>query len=333
MMKWLRYALICFLLAMTMVVFKQIVPFLSLGTVGFGEFVTQYPQYYWPVDALFWVGFVGFSVIAIILRNQTTSFIQASSQYGTGAKSLEHALDSKLISSQVVSIEDVVPSSNPSEEDVLGQIGKLKEKISSIHTKHINYLGIAHIPFIVKAGVLFGNNGSKLKYWIYYREKQKAKRIPRLGKIKNSFSLSIEKENESKQLLLIVESSYLVDSVTPHSHFDPMDRIRLKARTIGVENTPNEKTLANLAKTVTDTLSQYSSKYEEIHLILSANAPLCFAIGQRINATNMPKVWVYEYSKQLESNRPWGLLVNSIESGKCFRATKEYDAQGATSTI
>jgi hypothetical protein len=321
MKKLLTIGLTFTILALVFAIWPSLTAYLNTEYFDIRQFLIDYPYLFWPFDGLLWLAAIACFVIYFIFRKGSVSFIQTSLVYGNGAKALEKLLDSHLISSQVITVEDSFSSDDPLKEDVEAKLTETKVKLEQIGTRNVNYLAVAHIPLIVYAGAIVGNNGIKANYWYYRRSKRHAKKLSTLGKIKNSFTISTEKNGSSRSLLIIVQSTYKVDSVTPDDYFGEMDRIRLSAQTIGIDSIPNEKTLIHMADQVWETLARISDNYDDIHLILSASAPLCFAIGQRLNSTNMPAIWVYEYSKQSEANRPWCIQVNPNGKPSFFQKT------------
>ena len=322
MKRLLSLSVIFAVIATIALVWPTLLPYLNGGWFSIGQFLADHPSIILPVAICLYISFAVCLGLFVILRMRSGTFIQVSSLYGLGGKSLKKMLNSRLISSRVATVEDNFSSDNPSKNEVNANLNEIKTKLSSIETKRINYLAVAHIPLIVFAGAFIGNNGIKINYWYYQRSKRKAKRMPSFGKIKNNFSTSKEIEGTSDSLLLIVESTYNVDSITPKLYFDEMDRTRLVAKTIGIDSIKNEKTLLYMADQVRDELANISAKYREVHLILAASAPLCFAIGQSLNSTNMPAIFVYEYSKQCEENRPWSIQANPSGNNSYFRRTK-----------
>jgi hypothetical protein len=112
-------------------------------------------------------------------------------------------------------------------------------------------------------------------------------------------------------------------SITPNGLFKNMDRISLSAEHIATDNVCNRKTLDHMADQITQVLMNEGSKYTKIHLLLNANAPLCFAVGLRISTHNFPSILVYQYSEtNPANNRPWAIMINSSQNEVVFSAKK-----------
>ena len=106
------------ILALIFSIWPSLTAYLNTDYIDVRQFLIDHPKFFWPMDIALWLMAAACFALYFILRKRAVTFVQASLEYGEGAKALEKLLDTKFISSRVITIEDSFSSDSPAEEDV-----------------------------------------------------------------------------------------------------------------------------------------------------------------------------------------------------------------------
>lgn len=288
--------------------FPAFLNYLNPNTMTFNLalFLNDYPVFRFVIGILLIViGLGGFAYLFILSKYKTIYVIQESSDGDFGSPDLHYPLLIKGDSDEIV-YTNLATLNNHSKDIIELEKKRIRlfyEKLPK--QKKIAFLGIATIPSLVYAGYVVGENGRKIKYYHWNREKQKAKR---LCGIKQSCVLSIDESinsiNKSKEYVIYVSVSYLPNKEQVKKQFGDINYIFCQTNKLGVDVVKTGKDLSEIANNVRKVVSNINVPGATVHLILQCSAELCFAIGQKLNTTSIPNIKVYSFNFKNELN-PW----------------------------
>lgn len=288
--------------------FPAFLNYLNHDTMPFdlALFLNDYPVFRFVIGILLIViGFGGFAYLFILKKYKTIYVIQESSDGDFGSPDLNYPLLIKGDSDEIVYTNLATLNNHP--KDVI-ELEKKRIRIFYERLpkqKQIAFLGIATIPSLVYAGYVVGENGRKIKYYHWNREKHKAKRLRGL---KQSCVLSIDENidstNKSKEYVIYVSVSYLPNKEQVKKQFGNVNYIFCQTNKLGVDVVKTKRDLMGISNQVRKVISNINIPGATVHLILQCSAEVCFAIGQKLNTTSLPNIKVYSFNYKNESN-PW----------------------------
>lgn len=259
------------------------------------DFLLEYPLARYPLGiALSLIGLVGIVFFFCdIFRIRTAYVIQRARRYEFGDSDLQFpkwAIGSKnpLIYTNLTTVSTNDEVAFALEKDnIKAFYSEIKPK------KRIAFLSVAIFPFIVYAGYIVGDSGRKIKFFHYDRKKRRA-RILWAG-IRSRLWLKEEdvgKNNSSEVTTICISTSYLIEKDTVTEEFGGTNIRYFCVENPSTEAIKTKKDLETIAEQVRAIVIESGNN---VNLLLSCSAELCFAIGQKLAGPYGPNINVYNY--------------------------------------
>jgi len=181
------------------------------------------------------------------------------------------------------------------------------------------YYGIAHTPFIFRAGYVFGD---ECNVRLLHKKRENSSCFTELKKSDSeNLRLDINEtspEEQSNELLVIISTTFEVldselDCLEPKSKH----QLKFELQSKSFDNLSSYNQLERYRNDIFYAMRNLCKKYEinTIHLVASTSVTFSFFLGQGLSATHDPVVIVYHYDKQNENHKyPWGIkIMNEAE--------------------
>lgn len=313
MIKKIVYSIIAFLAGVFLLSFPAFLSYLNPNTLFFdlAKFLGDYPAFRIVLGVAFIAGgIVGFLYLFVLKKYKTIFVIQESGDGDYGFPDLHYSLLTKCENDEIVYTNLATLNYHPKDVILLEkkQIKIFYEKLPK--QKKLAFLAVATIPSIVYAGYVVGENGRKIKYYHWYREKHKAKRV--IG-FKQNCRLSVDEKIDShiksKEHVIYVSVSYFPNKEQARKQFGDVNYIYCQTDKIGTDVVRTTKDLSNIAKKVREVISSIMLDGALVHLILQCPAEVCFAIGQKLNSPGLPRMKIYSFNSKNELE-PWDWCID-----------------------
>lgn len=182
--------------------------------------------------------------------------------------------------------------------------------------KRIAFLAVAPFPFLVYAGYIVGNSGQKVSFFHYNRAKARSEWV-RPG-VRTLCSLNVAEINsspdQSSGMVVAVSVSYPIERSLVEQQFSGQRILYLDCSSVGTDVIKNRKTLDSLSNQIVKTISESSGQCNEVTLLLSCPAVLCFSLGQRLCSPGLPTIRVYNYDRSAKSdNWNWSIKLDRTD--------------------
>lgn len=316
MIKWVIYSCIFILLGLFVLFMPNFIDYTNTSNWYFdlAKFLTDYPKVQlWFGICLIVVGVVGLVIAIFSCVKKNTSFvIQQSADGDFGNPSLAYPW--YVIGTKDPNVYENIASIKRCEQNILDLDKKrIKRFYQNLKYKNgISFLGVALFPFIVYAGYVVGDSGIKTRFFHYDRNKKKSILILPGIKPKNDITVVNETERDNAtKTVIAVSISYSIDEEIVTAQFSRERLIFCKANYIGTESSFNKKTMVKMAKSIRSIVEEKSKGTDEVNLLLSCPAELCFAIGQSLRSPGLPKINVFNFNRKSENNKwDWSITLD-----------------------
>lgn len=199
-------------------------------------------------------------------------------------------------------------------KNALDDVQAFARDINNSKVKKPFFFSICDIPFIVKIGYLIGDGTRAIRYLHYVRSKGKCIEIK--GNKEDIEFTGNFTSKDSKQLLVTVSSSFLVNHDALNEKFSSMNLLSIKTNKVDVDCITSLNDLNRFCDFVIDAMREKATDVTEVHLILATSSSVALAIGQRISNTMDRPIIVYQFeNSNVVDNRPWGICINAKDEG------------------
>lgn len=272
------------------------------------KFLNDFPKFRFPVAiALLLIGVIGIANIIIqYINDKNIYIIQKGKASDFGSTNFTYpkncfSQNNTLVYTNLASIRN--------NEEIILDLEK--ENINNFYTsidknKNISFLSISLFPFIIYAGYCVGKSGRKVTLYHYDRVKSKSRKIRWWFKNTNEIipdGSIVGNENNT----ICISISYEIDKKIVEREFKSSTIKYYKAKCIGTESIKNTKDIEVITSQIRKIISEQAN---EVNLLLSCSAELCFAIGQRLKSPGLPLIKVYNFSAKDKSNKwNWSIYL------------------------
>jgi len=180
---------------------------------------------------------------------------------------------------------------------------------------HYFYYGIAHTPFVFRAGFQFGD---ECNIRILHKRRKNESVFVELSKHddENLFLVRSESnpvEKTSDELLLVISTSLRIND-EEMSCLNPTSKHILKFE-LATKSFDNISSYAQMERYRNEILYHMREKCKDkgintVHLVASTSVAFSFFIGQGLSETHDPEIIVYHYEN---NTYPWGLRIKSSD--------------------
>lgn len=184
------------------------------------------------------------------------------------------------------------------------------------HTE-IVYYGIAHIPFIFRAGFQIGNEGKVRLLHKYRNEQGPFKELsyePDDYKIQLKNTEVVSRENGANEMLVVIETSFQVKegdlnvfqdkSIGYEMHFELNNEVSYGVDAVTTYAVIN-RLRTNIMEKIREAVNQHSIRC--IHLVLATSSDFAFFLAQDFSRYHDPEVITYQYERNDPRKYTWGI--------------------------
>ena len=183
---------------------------------------------------------------------------------------------------------------------------------SSINSKdNYGYMGIAHTPFILRAGY---KTGDETNFIMFHKIRNKDY-FEELSESEVYTPIKIEKKEikqDTRELVVAISTTFPIDDNNMVVlNLESKSILKFKTDDLGFDVILSNKQIEQYINTILYEVRQIvrDNDIRKIHMVISSSVAFSFALGQRLSSNYDPEIIVYHYDSNNEKKYPWGISL------------------------